>query len=268
MFEGFAVSNIAWPPDALDEALRLLPRLGFSGVEIAPRNVFGKWDVDANDVGDLRRRIGDAGLVCSSLQGILFDVHGATLFGGDEARARLREHLCKVAQLASILGARSSVFGAPKQRDIGKLTDQQATGIAVDFFSALAPVFEENGTAIAFEANSAHYGCNFVTTTGQAIDLVRAIDRPGIRLQIDTGTILLEGENLDVLREAAPLSVHAHVSEPDLRPVGRYDCDHRRLAERLKSSGYRGYVSVEMRCTPDWKTDLRHAAAVMHEHYA
>ncbi|WP_426265752.1 sugar phosphate isomerase/epimerase family protein [Sphingomonas sp. LHG3443-2] len=268
MVEGFAASNIAWPNDALDEALGLLPQLGFSGVEIAPRNIFDSWDMDAQEVRALRQRLGDAGLTCPSLQGILFDVPGATLFGSKESRTHLHDHLSKVARLAGLIGARACVFGAPRQRDVGTLTQAEATAIAIDFFSALAPVFEEHGTAIAFEANAAHYGCNFVTTTRQAIDLVRAIDRPGVRLQIDTGTILLEGEDPRVLVEAAPLSVHAHVSEPDLRPIGQGNCDHARLAPSLKASGYRGFVSVEMRCTPDWAANLGRAAAVLQEHYA
>jgi sugar phosphate isomerase/epimerase len=267
MLEGLAVSNIAWPRHELDGALRLLPGLGFSGVEIAPRNLFDSWDVADHDARQLRKRIGDAGLVCPSLQGMLFEVKGATLFGGAEARQLLHQHLEKVARLAGLLGARTCVFGAPRQRDVGALTPDIATEIAVDFFRSVASAFENEGTALAFEANAAHYGCNFITTTRQAIGLVQAIDRPGVRLQIDTGTILLEGEDPEVLRDAGSLGIHVHVSEPDLRPVGHSPADHHQLAASLKDSGYRGYLSIEMRCTPVWEANLRHAATFVREHY-
>jgi sugar phosphate isomerase/epimerase len=267
MLEGFAVSNIAWPRSEFDRALRLMPELGVSGVEIAPRNVFDSWDVHDDAVRHLRRRIGDAGLVCPSLQGILFGVNEATLFGGADSRHALRAHLEKVARMAGLLGARACVFGAPKQRDVGALSTADAMAIAIEFFRSIAPIFESEGTAIAFEANAAYYGCNFTTTTAQAITFVHAVDRPGVRLQIDTGTILLEEEDPIVLRDAAPLCVHAHVSEPDLRAVGQSESDHRPLAATLKSSGYDGFLSIEMRCTDDWEGDLLHAAAFVRECY-
>ena len=39
-------------------------------------------------------------------------------------------------------------------------------------------------------------------------------------MQIDTGTIFLEHEPSEVLTDAIPFAVHAHVTEPDLQPIG------------------------------------------------
>lgn len=268
MFKGFAASNIAWPRDGLERALELLPKLGLAGVEIAPRNVFGSWAIADEEVCELRKRIEHRGLICPSLQGILFDVPIAALFGSDESRFALARHLERVAHIASLLGASTCVFGAPRQRDPGTLSTELAREIAIEFFRGVGRCFASRGTTLALEANASHYNCRFVTTTQEAIDLVRAVSTPGISLQIDTGTIFLEGEDPIVLNDAAPLAAHAHVSEPDLQPLGRTGVNHTAVARALKQSGYGGYVSIEMRAVSDWETALAGAVQLLRRHYA
>jgi sugar phosphate isomerase/epimerase len=268
MLAGLAVSNIAWPHQDFPRALGLARELGLQGVEIAPFNVFGRWDVADEDVRELRSQIEGEGLVCPSLQGILFNVPDALLFASEESRAAMAVHLQKVARMAGLLGASACVFGAPRQRDPGTLAREEAWEIAVGFLRRMAPVFSDEGTALAFEANAAIYGCRFVTTTAEAVDLVRAVGTPGIALQIDMGTIFLEGEDPAVLHRAAPLAAHAHISEPHLRPVGSEQLDHGPTAAALKQSDYSGFISIEMRATEDWESAVRNAVALLEREYA
>lgn len=122
--------------------------------------------------------------------------------------------------------------------------------------------------ALTFEANAANYGCKFVTHTDEAIALVKTVDRPGIRLQLDTGTIALNDEPESVIEAAAPLTGHFHSSEPDLVPVGSSRTDHRTLGRRLREAGYDGWRSVEMRACEDWQGAMRRAANVMAAAYS
>ena len=118
------VSNIAWPAAALGEALGLLQDLGLSAIEIAPFNVFGRWDRVLDDARRLRELIAVHGMVCTALQGIILsgcaDVelfrigHVArpprqTFGHRGESRRRSRRDAC--------------VFGAPRQRDPGDLSE-------------------------------------------------------------------------------------------------------------------------------------------------
>jgi sugar phosphate isomerase/epimerase len=253
-------SNIAWPPAALSEALPLLKVLDFSIVEIAPFNVFGRWDGIADQARRLREEAERHGLVCGALQGILYNAPDIELFASDASRRRLAKHLAHVATLAGILGAKACVFGAPRQRDPGDLPEASARQIAAEFFRAIGPVFAEHGSAIAFEANATRYGCRFITTTRAAIDFVAEVAAPGFGLQIDTGTVFLEHEPVEVLCDAISLAVHAHVSEPDLQPIGSASLDHRALAGALRDGGYTGSLSIEMRAEPDWRTAVTRAA--------
>jgi len=169
--------------------------------------------------------------------------------------------------MAGRLGAAASVFGAPRLRDPGDLEPEQARAIAVDFLRRIGGVFASEGTTLSFEPNSRRYACRFVTTTTEAIGLMQEVNVLGVGLQIDTGTVFLEHEKPEVLIRAAPYAAHAHVSEPDLAPVGSADVDHRSVAEALRKSGYSGSLSIEMKETRDWPTAVRSAVSFTRETY-
>jgi sugar phosphate isomerase/epimerase len=262
------ISNLAWPPEAWRDALRLVRDLGVGAIEVAPFGLFGGWDVRDDEVRALSDEIAGAGMTCSAMQGILYQAPHVHLFASTEARAALHAHLAKVARIAELLGAKACVFGAPRQRDPGSLTAAQAWDIAVDFFRAVAPVFADHGAAIAFEANARRYGCRFVVTTPEAVTLVAAVGHPGCGLQIDTGTLFLEHEDPQVLCAAAPLAVHAHVSEPDLAPIGSSGVDHAPVAAALRACGYAGSLSIEMKAVPEWRSAVARAVTLVRETYA
>lgn len=266
-YSGLAISNIAWPPTELPAALKLARRLGLEGVEIAPYNIFGRWDVADDEIRALRSHIEEAGLVCPALQGILFNVAGAALFDGPESRAILAGQLSRIARMAGLLGASVCVFGAPKQRDPGELSVDQAKETAADFLRRLGPVFAENGATLTFEANARAYSCRFITTTAEAIDFVTYVDAEGIALQIDMGTLFLEGEAPEVLLAAAPLAAHAHVSEPGLQPIGTSGVDHGGVARTLKGSAYGGFLSIEMKAVENWQEAVEKAVRLTREEY-
>lgn len=262
-----AVSNLAWPGDALPEAIDLAVALGVDGIELAPFNIFGGWDVDEAAIRGVRSRLEDAGLVCPALQGILFNAPGVALFESDDSRRALAAQLRLVARIAGLLGAGACVFGAPRQRDPGDLAGEEAWDTARDFFAGVGAMFADEGTSLAIEANARAYACRFLTTTAEAVEFVAAVGTPGIGLQIDTGTLFLESEDPAVLTAAARHAVHAHVSEPQLQPIGSTDLDHLNVATALKTSGYDGVLSIEMRAVEKWQAAVRHAVTFVKATY-
>ena len=268
MTRPLGVSNLAWPPGALDEALALLAAQGCAAVEIAPFAVFGRWDNLDEPATRLRARIESHGLACTAMQGLLFGAGDMALFGSQAQRANLEIHLERVANLAALLGARACVFGAPRQRDPGDLAPTAAWDIALAALRRIGPAFHAAGSSLAFEANAARYACRFVTTTAEAARLVEQAATPGIGLQIDTGTLFLEAEDPAILRQIAPLAVHAHVSEPDLQAVGAHGLDHAPIARALRDSGYAGSVSIEMKTFNPWAPAVAHAIAFVRHAYA
>lgn len=264
-----AVSNLAWPADQDQAALKVVVDGGFDGVEVAPQKTFGPWsEFGAWRPREYRARLEAMGLRIPALQAILFGTQHCELFVSPATRANLRAHLGKVAALAGELGAHACVYGAPKTRDPGKLPAQEAWRIAVDFFAEVAPLFAAAGTALAFEANPAAYECRFVTGTAESCRLVKDIGRAGIGVNVDGGTISLNHESMEEVAAAGPQAVHFHASEPHLVPLGSTGTDHVALAAALAAGGYQGWCSAEMRGDNDWLANLQRAGQLMRGSYA
>jgi D-psicose/D-tagatose/L-ribulose 3-epimerase len=262
-----SISNLAWPQDSDAEALDSVARIGFAGVELMPYKIFGSWSVPAQTIAAYRRAANDRGLLIPALQGITFGAAGLHLFGSDAQRGNLANHLAKVADLAADLGATMCVFGAPSLRDPGNLAPEQAFDIAVNFFSKVAEHFAARKACLCFEPNPARYGCRFVTTTAEAACLVRAVGHQGFGLQLDAGTIIINGET-EHLPDQVGVARHFHASEPDLVPLGGAEAHHMAIGKILDSAGYSGWRSVEMKPASDWRSALARSSQIMRKYYA
>ena len=244
----FTISNIAWDPSEDDAVAAVLRSEGVDGVEIAPT----KWrerPLEATDaeVAAYRRAWEDRGLRITSLQALFFGKPALQLFGDAATRTAMAGHLREMIDLAARLGARSLVFGSPRNRVRGSLPLGAAMQVAAEFLREIGVHAVTRNTVVCVEANPAAYGCDFVTTTAQAVELCRAVDHPGVRVNGDLGGMTMSGEDpAESIRNAAPLLAHFHASEPELAELGAAG-DHARAAEALASIGYDGLISIEMR---------------------
>ncbi len=260
-----SISNIAWPKDADEEALTLISALGFTGIELAPGKVFSS-PAALEEARRYRRHAADHGLEVVAFQALLFGNLDVALFGSAEQRSALAAHLSAIARLAAAAGAHACVFGAPKVRARNGLDEEEAFVQALDFFDRLAADYEAEGVALAIEANAAHYGCDFLTHTRDALALVKAVGRPGIRLQLDTGTLLLNDEAAEEIAKAVPWAAHFHASEPDLLPLA--SPRHGAFAAALRQAAYSGWRSIEMRASETWQQTIAEAHGLMMQAYS
>ncbi len=244
-----AVSNIAWPAPLDGAALDVLAAHGCHGIEIAPTRVWPDWNIPAGAPAALRAELDARGFACSSLQAILFGQPDLHVFGDMKNRAALLEHIRRVAALAAELGAGPLVFGAPKNRDRGALSHEEAMRLAVDVFGALGEVCAQAGVCLCLEPNPVAYGCNFVTHSYEGADLVRRVGAPGFRLHLDAAGLFLSGEDpAQALPACRDVLAHVHISEPQL---GGFEAPqrahHAALAQALTEIGWNRWIAIEMR---------------------
>jgi sugar phosphate isomerase/epimerase len=190
------------------------------------------------------------------MQALLFGRAELTLFESPAVRRQALEYLARIIQLGGWLGARALVFGSPLNRRVQGRALKEMLPLACDTFRWLGDQARACGTCFCIEANHSVYGCDFVTTLAEAVELVQHVAHPGFGLHLDAGGLALTGESL------ANLSVqprHYHISEPHLAPVGSADTDHATLARQLVQLGYHGWLSVEVRESPRWRDNLRAA---------
>lgn len=244
----FAYSNIAWTPHDDPDVLSLLRRQGIDGIEVAPTAVWRSWeDMTVSKARAYRELLAEQGFQVPALQAILYARPEARLFE-PRGEAVLLEHFARVAGIACGLEARVAVLGAPSQRDRGERSWPQALEHAAVLLRKAAALFHDQGCCLCIEPNPRRYGCNFVNTAAEGIELVTAVDHPGFRLHLDAAGMYLEREDLGaVLPAALPLLRHFHLSEPDLGDFRQPQVPHADNLRHLSAAGYGGWCSVEMR---------------------
>lgn len=244
----FAFSNIAWTPHDDPETFSLLRRHGIEGIEVAPTAVWGSWDaMTVPKAKAYRQFLDQQGFAVPALQAILFGKQEARLFE-QHGEAVLLNHFALVARIASALEARVAVLGAPSQRDRAGRSWPRALEHAAGVLRKAAAVFHDHGCCLCIEPNPRRYNCNFVNTAADGLELIAAVDHPGLRLHLDAAGMFLEQDDLaSALPTAFPVLRHFHVSEPDLGDFRRSVVPHTENFRHLSEAGYTGWCSVEMR---------------------
>lgn len=248
-----AVSNIAWPAAADQEAVRILRQSCIGGIEIAPTRLWPEWkSASLEAAGAARAEFAASGFTVAALQAILFGKPEYKLLGSQTEREGLVAHLRFCAEIAAAIGARSLVFGAPKNRELNGHSEETAFQAACECFAAVAPDYERHGVCLCLEANPTQYGCQFLTDSAQAAKVVRAVASPGVRLHLDTACMHLAGEDLSkAVRANFDIVSHFHVSEPFLASMDAPVIDHALVSATLRELKYDGWVSLEMREAPE-----------------
>jgi sugar phosphate isomerase/epimerase len=227
---------------------RFLGEQGFSGLEIAPTRVFPQEPYEhIEEAESFAAMLHDSyGLSVSSMQSIW---HGRTenIFGSNKDRAGLVEYTKKAIRFAEALSCANLVFGCPRNRN---MPASDMLPAAIPFFTAIGRYAFEHHRVIALEPNPPVYNTNFINTTAEAFDLCGKINSPGLRVNIDLGTVLYNGENLYDIKSNIYLVHHIHISEPLLALIEKRTVHHE-LKNMLDSTDYRGYVSLEMKDTGD-----------------
>lgn len=244
-----SISNIAWNTEENELVIPLLKKMGITGVEIAPTKFWDRpLEVSNLEADTLKREWNVKGISFVAMQSLLFGQSHLNLFSSEESRQELIHYLSGIFSLARQLGIDSLVFGSPKNRIAGSLSYTEKMGIAVPFFNQLGTIAQRSGVTLCIEANPLHYGCDFITTTNEAITLVREVGNPGFRLHLDAGAMALNEENINLnIERSMPYLQHFHISEPYLNLVGTGVTEHKQMAQALKAVGYKNWVSIEMK---------------------
>jgi D-psicose/D-tagatose/L-ribulose 3-epimerase len=198
----------------------------------------------------------DAGLVVSSLQAILYGRPNATLLGDASAFRAMQDHLTKVADIAEILGASVLVFGAPRNRLRGQLSEDVAMSMARERFAMLGSILHGRPIIMGIEPVPELYGGDFLTSAVSVLDMVHSVDHANIRVHLDTGCVKLAGDAIaTAIYSAGDKLCHFHAAEPNLDNFTFPVADHDAAGSALHNQDYRGWIAIEMRETPTASLD-------------
>lgn len=238
-----SISNIGWTAEQDSQIYELMKKYGFTGLEIAPTRIFSETPYDKLVearvwAADLRR---DYGFTVPSMQSIWFG-RQENLFGTNEERQRLVDYSKKAIDFAAIINCKNLVFGCPRNRTMIEGADEQ---LGMEFFKKIADYAESKGTVIGMEANPTIYNTNYINDTKSAFNLIEKVNSRGFLLNLDVGTMIHNGESLDIIKDKVKLINHVHISEPGLRTVEERKLHHE-LRKLLVDENYNRFISIEM----------------------
>ncbi len=246
--KGLAVSNIAWKRHDAPAIMQLLKKYGVTGIEVAPSKVWPDWVGSGfQSACEYRKKLADNGFCVPAMQALLFGKKHFRVFDKN-THPEFLAHIKLVAEIAEGLGARVLVFGSPGNRRRGGLGFQEAIDTAAEFFRQAGEICAGHGAVLGIEPNPAEYCCDFVNNIDDARRLVAAADCRGVKLHVDRGAMLMNGETMmQICRNGVPDWVHYHISEPGLANAGNSSGDLPGDIKFLRSAGYSEWLSIEMR---------------------
>lgn len=238
-----SISNIAWHSEQDETVYALMKQYGFTGLEIAPTRWVAEkpYEHIPEAYEEYMRLNRKYGLQIASIQSIWYG-RRENIWESSEDREKLMEYTKEAIDYAAALKCRNLVFGCPRNRNRPQNVEESEV---LSFFHDLGIYAEARNTVLALEANPPIYHTNYINNTEDAIALIKRISTSGFQLNLDVGTMIENGENIDELRENWAYVNHVHVSEPSLAPIQKRDL-HRKLADALRLNDYSGYVSIEM----------------------
>jgi D-psicose/D-tagatose/L-ribulose 3-epimerase len=248
-----AISNIAWDVQEDLAVANLLGRFAIDAIDVAPGKYFpDPANAKDGDIANVKQWWSDHGIEITGMQALLFGTTGLNVFGDGKSQEAMQEHLRAVCRIGAGLGATRLVFGSPKNRDRSGLSDVQTLEQAVSFFRRLGDAAKEHGVFVCLEPNPTRYGANFMTTSEETAHVVAAVGHGSIRMQLDTGSLTINGESPQaVLESCARLIGHVHASEPDLLPLGDGGTNHQLMHQALRQHLPDHAVSIEMVATKE-----------------
>lgn len=241
-----SISNIAWAANYDEEMYSFLSEIGFKAIEIAPTRIFPENPYDKiNEARNWAIKLKhDFDLEISSMQSIWYGKN-ENIFNSSHEKEILLEYTKKAILFAEAIKCHNLVFGCPKNRDT-KLDFSKALLDSKDFFQQIGDFANLHNTVFAIEANPTIYNTRFINYTKEAFNLAETVSSAGLKVNVDLGTILQNGEDISVLSHYSDLINHVHISEPNLEIISERKM-HSDLFMLLKKINYKSYVSIEMK---------------------
>lgn len=239
-----SISNLAWPKRMGDLVAPRLKAIGIDGVELAPTAIWPKAPhVPTEQVRRYADNLRAHGLAISGIQSLLYGHPEMQVFRR-KSWPNMHRHLTGMIRLAHHLNTKIVVFGSPKNRVRGSLSDDEANEACAEFLSGLLPTLAECDVVLTLEPNAPAYGTDYLTRYVEAVALSDLIASPWIKPQIDTGCMGMVGESADQAISSR-LPAHIHISMHNLLPPPG-SINHQAIGQSLAKNHYDGWVVLEM----------------------
>ena len=216
-----SISNIAWDVKDDLKVADILNKHDVKYIDLAPSKYFNNFkEATITEIEQVKKAWKKRGISIYGMQSLMFGTKDLNLFADNLVQSIMLDHLSSVCRIGQLLDARYLVFGSPKNRDCSVVEEDKRESIALDFFYRLGETAKHYNVIICLEPNPTLYGANFLTTTKDTYDFVFKLNHPYIRMQLDTGTMLVNCENATIVNQVQSMIGHVHLSQKHLTVLG------------------------------------------------
>ncbi len=224
--------------------LDLLPMISHQGFDYVEFPMMNFSDMPEKDFSDIEKAVKANGL--ESLVACNFFPGSVRLVGKDMDKDRIGSYLDEILPKVRRIGIRKIILGSGPARAFGPdQTREQAFAQFSDVLrTVILPRTKAHGILVCIEPFERTY-CNLIISVLEGLELVKAINDPGLELMVDLYHMLSNGESLDEIDQCFEHIKHVHIAGPDRRVPEDGDNYIFQALERLRNLGYDGTVSFE-----------------------
>lgn len=234
--------SMLWPELDMYDRFQAAADAGFTRVEILFVHM-----LDQQRIAELVGRLG--------LELVLFDPAPGDWEAGErglaclpDRRDEFRKTVRDALHTAQRFGTRRlNALAGIKPSDVD---DQLAHRTMVENFSEMAGPAQDAGVMLLVEnINTTDMPGYFASTVERAADIVRAVDRPNVRLQLDQYHVgMMGGDARELMRRYRDLVEHVQIADvPGRHEPGTGQQPIREFLDDLDALGYAGAVGLEYR---------------------
>lgn len=234
--------NVSWllKDKPVAERLRLVAQAGFEAIEIG---FYGQFDLQ-----ELMIAKKECGL---SIVLINMDVPGwgpgrRGYMADPSDRDAFRSALDEALHIAGMLEAQKLMVPVGASIPAIPPGDQEAS--VIENLSLAASMAEQAGILLTIEPLSPAFASDyFLTSSAQALEILRTVGHPHVKLQFDTYHLqMTEGNLINTLRANIQMVGHIQFADvPGRTEPGHGELNFANIAKAAEDGGYRSYIGLE-----------------------
>lgn len=251
------------------EALKSVKEYGYDGVEMSfHENHIHPLRVNKRELKEIKDTCLEEkiNIVCiaSGADSLLSNepYEPSLIHPDEEGRLKRIDLLKRSIEIANYLNVPVLNFASGKLKD--NISDEQA----VEWLCrSIESLLKESGELILTIEPEPGF---FIGTTDRSVDLIRKVNHPGFRLNLDIGHVYCCEDNFyQAIENSLEYTRHIHIEDIKNKVhhheiPGEGDIDFKRVLEIIKKSGYDHYISVELyHHAPVWQKALKESKAYL-----
>jgi len=255
----FGINSFLWASPFRTKDLTLLEKARSLGFDLLEIPIEGEQDIDYRQAAEAYKRTGLKASICAVMGAGRDPSHDDEI-----VQKGAVSYLTHCIDAAVTIG--SPILVGPLFAAVGRTwqatPDQRKRELdrCARNLKQVARYAEDKGITLALEPLN-RFETSFINLTDQAIELLRMIDSPRVKIMMDTFHANIEEKSLGLAIETAgPLMVHVHANENDRGAPGSGHVSWSEIAAALKKIRFDGAVVIESFSTE--VKEIARAAAV------